>query len=261
MRDAGVSLLFLSGNAVCWVTPLPRRQRRPPQPDHVPRRPLRRRQRLRRAPREAARAVPRARAGRGLADRRAQRRAGQRRRGLDRGRSRITGFSRDGHEAGRRDPRPRRLGVPRRPGRRSPASRSSPRGRPGSAAWPRSSGRRRSIPARRGTSSSTPRRSSGPRGFRSPPGHTLPWSHWSRPHGPDDRVQRITRNVLERAIGRKAAAEPTPAEPIAWQPYFLGFAVGGACGVALGAWPLARVHFKARSQTGSRSTLMTHTLL
>jgi len=25
-------------------------------------------------------------------------------------------------------------------------------------------------------------------GLSSPPGHTLPWSHWSRPHGPDDRV-------------------------------------------------------------------------
>jgi len=36
-------------------------------------------------------------------------------------------------------------------------------------------------------------------GLSSPPGHTLPWSHWSRPHGPDERVQRITRNLLERA--------------------------------------------------------------
>jgi hypothetical protein len=35
----------------------------------------------------------------------------------------------------------------------------------------------------------------------SPPGHWLPWSHWSRPHGPDPRVQRITRNLLRRAIG------------------------------------------------------------
>ncbi|KAA5544642.1 hypothetical protein FYK55_10050 [Roseiconus nitratireducens] len=35
----------------------------------------------------------------------------------------------------------------------------------------------------------------------SPPGHWLPWSHWSRPHGPDDRVQRITHNLLRRAIG------------------------------------------------------------
>lgn len=34
-----------------------------------------------------------------------------------------------------------------------------------------------------------------------PPGHTLPWSHWSRPHGPDPRVQRITHNLLRRAIG------------------------------------------------------------
>ncbi len=33
-----------------------------------------------------------------------------------------------------------------------------------------------------------------------PPGHTLPWSHHSRPHGPDDRVQQITHNLLKRAI-------------------------------------------------------------
>jgi len=32
-----------------------------------------------------------------------------------------------------------------------------------------------------------------------PPGHTLPWSHWSRPHGPDARVQRITHNLLKKA--------------------------------------------------------------
>jgi hypothetical protein len=37
-------------------------------------------------------------------------------------------------------------------------------------------------------------------GLGSPPGHTLPWSHWSRPHGPDPRVQRIMRNLLQRAI-------------------------------------------------------------
>jgi hypothetical protein len=36
-----------------------------------------------------------------------------------------------------------------------------------------------------------------------PPGHTLPWSHWSRPHGPDARVQRITHNLLERAGCRR----------------------------------------------------------
>ena len=37
-------------------------------------------------------------------------------------------------------------------------------------------------------------------GLSSPPGHMLPWSHWSRPHGPDTRVQRITANVLKRAL-------------------------------------------------------------
>ncbi len=39
-------------------------------------------------------------------------------------------------------------------------------------------------------------------GLSTPPGHILPWSHWSRPHGPDERVQRITRNLLERALAR-----------------------------------------------------------
>jgi hypothetical protein len=37
-------------------------------------------------------------------------------------------------------------------------------------------------------------------GLSSPPGHTLPWSHWSRPHGPDERVQRMTHNLLRRAL-------------------------------------------------------------
>ncbi len=37
-------------------------------------------------------------------------------------------------------------------------------------------------------------------GLSSPPGHMLPWSHWSRPHGPDRRVQQITRNLLDRSL-------------------------------------------------------------
>ena len=37
-------------------------------------------------------------------------------------------------------------------------------------------------------------------GLSSPPGHTLPWSHYNRPHGPDPRVQQITRNLLDKAI-------------------------------------------------------------
>jgi hypothetical protein len=38
-------------------------------------------------------------------------------------------------------------------------------------------------------------------GLSNPPGHVLPWSHWSRPHGPDERVQQITHNLLKRALG------------------------------------------------------------
>ncbi len=37
-------------------------------------------------------------------------------------------------------------------------------------------------------------------GLASPPGHCLPYAHNSRPHGPDQRVQRITRNLLKRAL-------------------------------------------------------------
>jgi hypothetical protein len=39
-------------------------------------------------------------------------------------------------------------------------------------------------------------------GLSNPPGHVLPWSHWTRPHGPDERVQQITHNLLKRAIAR-----------------------------------------------------------
>jgi hypothetical protein len=35
-------------------------------------------------------------------------------------------------------------------------------------------------------------------GLSSPPGHWIPWSHWSRPHGPDPRVRAITKNLIER---------------------------------------------------------------
>ena len=35
-------------------------------------------------------------------------------------------------------------------------------------------------------------------GLSQPPGHMPPISHHGRPHGPDQRVQRITKNVFER---------------------------------------------------------------
>jgi hypothetical protein len=39
-------------------------------------------------------------------------------------------------------------------------------------------------------------------GLSSPPGHMLPWTHGTRPHGPDERVQQITQNLLRRALGK-----------------------------------------------------------
>jgi hypothetical protein len=38
-------------------------------------------------------------------------------------------------------------------------------------------------------------------GLATPPGHILPWSHYSRPHGADPRVEKITGNLLQRAVG------------------------------------------------------------
>lgn len=37
-------------------------------------------------------------------------------------------------------------------------------------------------------------------GLSSPPGHMLPYSHYGRPHGPDPRVERITKNLFDRFI-------------------------------------------------------------
>jgi hypothetical protein len=40
-------------------------------------------------------------------------------------------------------------------------------------------------------------------GLSTPPGHILPWSHFVRPQGPDPRVQRMTSNLLSRALASK----------------------------------------------------------
>ena len=37
-------------------------------------------------------------------------------------------------------------------------------------------------------------------GLSSPPGHTPVYSHFARPHGPDKRVERMTHNLLSRAL-------------------------------------------------------------
>jgi len=42
-------------------------------------------------------------------------------------------------------------------------------------------------------------------GLSSPPGHMLPYSHFGRPHGPDPRVEKITKNILDRFIHSRIA--------------------------------------------------------
>ena len=59
--------------------------------------------------------------------------------------------------------------------------------------------RRRSTPAPRGTSCSTRRRSGGPTACRAP--RLRPPAVYTHAQGPDRRVQRITRNLLERMRG------------------------------------------------------------
>ena len=40
-----------------------------------------------------------------------------------------------------------------------------------------------------------------PQALADPPGHMLPWSHYSRPHGVDRRVQQITNNLFRKTLG------------------------------------------------------------
>ena len=201
MRDAGVSLLFLSGNAVCWVTPYRDEPRRPPEPDHVPRRPLRRPRTItpgsarrqhgpfpERGPDEGllmgARNVEPVNGGGDWVVRQA--------RPLD-----LRG---DGREEGRPHPRPRRLGVPRRPGRDIPGLEVVAAGTAWVGGVTPQQWAATVYPGPKGNVVFNASTIFWAQGLSSPPGHTLPWSHWSRPHGPDDRVQRITHNVLRRAI-------------------------------------------------------------
>ena len=46
-------------------------------------------------------------------------------------------------------------------------------------------------------------------GLAAPPGHIIPWSHFSRPHGPDSRVQKITANALARLLQSSASHTKT----------------------------------------------------
>ncbi|MFM7250595.1 MAG: N,N-dimethylformamidase beta subunit family domain-containing protein [Planctomycetaceae bacterium] len=200
MRDAGVSLLFLSGNSVCWVTPLE------PSSDGRPHRVI-------------SRAGPY---------------GGDRPTALER--ARVNGPFREqgpdeGLLIGARNVEPVNGGgdwICTKPDHWIFAGTGMRAGEriPGLVGWEYHGDAAHEIPGLEVVAEGTalvvgeqPQRWAatvypGPRGgvvfnastifwcqgLSDPPGHTLPWSHWSRPHGPDARVQRITRNVLDRAL-------------------------------------------------------------
>ena len=207
MRDAGVNLLFFSGNAICWVTP--HRPSHDGRPDRIMFRggPVRRRQRLRPRQGEGAWSLPGARAGRGAAHGGAQRRAGQWRRRLGGPRSPTTGPSRAPASSEAIASPAWSAGNTTATRRRSRAFRSLPAARPGWEARRPRTGPRRSIPGPRANFVFNASTIFWAQALSSPPGHTLPWSHGSRPHGPDERVQKITQNLLERAIRPQRSAE------------------------------------------------------
>ena len=206
LRDAGVSLLFLSGNSVCWVTPL--------EPSHDGR-----------PNRVISRAGPY---------------GGQRPTALER--ARVNGpFSVQGPDEGllmgARNVEPVNGGgdwICTKPDHWIFAGTGMKAGEriPGLVGWEYHGDPALEIPGLEVVAEGTalvegtvPQRWAatvypGPRGnvvfnastifwcqdLSAPPGHTLPWSHWSRPHGPDDRVKKITHNVLGRALAPRGPA-------------------------------------------------------
>ena len=189
MRDAGVNLLFLSGNTRLLGDADAAESRRPAQPDHVPRRPVRRRQRLRRRPRTRPRPVSRTRPRRRAADGRPEHRAGQRRRRLDHHQAGALDVRGHRRESGRPHSRSDRLGVPRTsraeiPGLEVVAGGTAWQGGDNPQQWTATI-----YPGPKGNFVFNAATIFWAQGLSDPPGHTLPWSHWSRPHGPDARVQ------------------------------------------------------------------------
>ena len=202
-----MNLLFLSGNAICWVTP------HRPSHDGRPERIM-----FRGGPYGGA-MTTRGRGRRSMVPSRStdrtkacsserEHRARQRRRRLGRARARALGLQ-DASSAAISFP-DWSAGSTTATRPRSRASRSSPGARPGWVGRRRRTGPRRSIQARRGISCSTPRQSSG-RGFVLATGAhapvvalvTPPRTRCASPE--DDR-----QPARMRALGRRLDGNPVP---------------------------------------------------
>ena len=198
IRDAGVNLMFFSGNSVCWVTPFK------PSSDGRPNRVI-----FRSGPYGGTYkwAEDRIRTNGPFPERGPDEgyliggefSAGQWRRRLDLRQAGALGLRGNRHEAGRASAGPGRLGVPRRPahgpagtGDRCPRYRFHRRDH--TSPWTATI-----YPGPKGNFVFNAATIFWAQGMSTPPGHMLPWSHWNRPHGSDPRVQQITHNLLERA--------------------------------------------------------------
>ena len=181
MRDEGVSLLFLSGNAVCWVTPF--RESHDGRPNRIIFRggPYGDENDYAQPPAERERTVSRARAGRGPADG-----------GVgtsSRSTAAATGSSRspshwifDGTGLKNGDRIPGLIGweyhgdPPKLPGLEIVAAGTAWVGGQVPQKWTATI-----YPGPKGNFVFNASTIFWAQGLSSPPGHTLPWSHWSRP--------------------------------------------------------------------------------
>ena len=210
MRDNGVNILFLSGNAVCWVTPLKKSS------DGRPARIM-----FRGGPYggDYKWAVDREKVNGPFPERGPDEGylIGARNVEPDNGGGDwiVTKpdhwiFAGTGMKAGERIPGLIGWEYHGDPPQDFPASKSWPRERPSSAARGRKSGRRRFIPVRKRTSSSTPRRSSGSRGSAIPPGTRSPGRTGAARTAPTSAYSRSRTTCCGGRLGKMQSSTHAP---------------------------------------------------
>ena len=202
--EAGVNVLWLSGNSVFAVSAVLQLRRRPPEPHHHAHRPLRRldRRGVRGGREDRDQGLAARRPRREPDHRRAHHHPVQRRRRLDLHQAGPLDLRGHRHEEGRRIPGLvgwEHHGAPAKlPGLEVVAEGTVWAGGVTPAHWTATI-----FPGPKNNFVFNAATIFWAQGLSMPPGHTLPWSHWSRPHGPDARVQQITHNLLRRAIDGK----------------------------------------------------------
>ena len=110
-------------------------------------------------------------------------------------------FEGTGMKKGDAHPGAGRLGVPRRPGEDPRPGSRRRRARPAPAATSESHYTATIYPGPKGNIVFNASTIFWAQGLSAPPGHMPPISHHGRPHGPDERVQRITKKCVRSDCG------------------------------------------------------------